>query len=190
MFIKNKKVSKKVIFLSIIFLIVLILFLLEITNTTHIFHKAKFAKAGETHAITASASTKGSSDSAFSNAKGGPAANSAKNSPSPSSDTTLLEPNGTFVSNHRPNLSGSPRPNDMQSSCVTTPGVSCRITFTNGAIVKSLPTRTTDAGGGAYWQWKLQDIGLTAGVWRVDAIASSGSQTKSVSDTIELVVSP
>ena len=190
MLIKNKKISKKIIFLSVILLIGIVILVLEITNTTYIFHKAKFSKSGETHATTANASTKGSSDSASSNAKGGLATNSSKTSPSSSSDQTLIEPSGTFVSNHRPNLSGSPRPNEMQSSCVTTAGVSCRITFTNGSVVKSLPTRTTDAGGGAYWQWKLQDIGLTEGTWRVDAIASSANQTKSVSDTIELVVSP
>src|SRR5688500_16712624 len=39
----------------------------------------------------------------------------------PNPNAVLQEPSGSFVSNHRPNLSGSPAPNTMQSSCITTP---------------------------------------------------------------------
>jgi hypothetical protein len=51
-----------------------------------------------------------------------------------------------------------------------------------------LPPETTDSGGSAYWTWKLQDIGLTEGTWKVQAKATLGSQTKTANDLMDLVV--
>lgn len=104
----------------------------------------------------------------------------------------LLVPNGNFVSNHHPNLSGSPAPNAMTSVCNTSAGASCTITFTNIAtnVIKPLPTQTTDKGGSAYWDWRLQDIGLTTGTWKIEAIARLGNQTQSAQDEMNLEVGP
>lgn len=100
----------------------------------------------------------------------------------------LATPSGTFVSNHHPNLSGSPAPNQIQSVCTTTSGARCTIMFTRGDITKSLPAQMTDSEGTTYWTWKLQDIGLTAGTWHVEAKATLGTQTKTASDYMNLEV--
>lgn len=101
---------------------------------------------------------------------------------------SLVAPTGNFVSNHHPNLSDSPAPNSMTSVCNTSPGASCKIWFTNDGITKSLPSQVTDAGGATYWYWKLQDIGLTAGSWKISATSSMGSDSLSSTDPTALVV--
>jgi cytoskeletal protein RodZ len=186
---KNKKIVKKSPKLKIaavlLAVVVLIIALLELTNTTHVFHAEKASSPNPTHAVTASPDTKGepSPSSPVSSSKTSAADSTASNQP-------LISPQGTFVSNHRPNLSGSPRPNSIQSSCVTTPGVVCLISFTKGSIVKSLPAQKTDGGGGTYWSWKLQDVGITEGTWHISVKATIGSQSKVTEDSIDMVVSP
>jgi len=105
------------------------------------------------------------------------------------SSTSLVAPTGNFVSDHHPNLSGSPAPNSMTSVCNTTPDASCQISFTNGSITKSLPKQVTDAGGVTYWYWKLQDIDLTAGNWSVSATSNLDGSSLSSTDPMTLVVS-
>lgn len=100
----------------------------------------------------------------------------------------LLDPSGTFVSNHSPNLSGSPAPNTIQSTCNTTPGATCTISFTKDGITRQLQAQKTDAGGATYWNWKLQDVGLTEGSWQVSATARLGAQTKTTNDALPLEV--
>lgn len=102
--------------------------------------------------------------------------------------STLIAPSGNFVSNHHPNLSGSPAPNVISSVCTTTPGASCRIIFTKDTVVKSLPAQTTDRGGSTYWSWKLQDVGLSAGTWKVEATSSLAGQSQSTADALNLEV--
>lgn len=111
-----------------------------------------------------------------------------EDSPSPSEDSTPLKPSGTFVSNHRPNLSGSPAPNTITSTCTTTPGASCTIRFSNGDIVKSLPSKTTDSNGNVGWVWKLQDVGLSVGNWKIVAVASIGKNVVEEPDSLDLIV--
>jgi hypothetical protein len=158
---------------------------LEALNITHFFHE-------RTLEVTASPATKGpqpelNSKKADTN-KSGNNSSGVDASNTPSSTVPLETPNGIFVSNHRPNLSGSPAPNQINSVCTTTSGASCTIVFTNGSVIKSLPLETTDSGGSAYWTWKLQDIGLTEGTWKVQAKATLGSQTKTANDLMDLVV--
>lgn len=105
-----------------------------------------------------------------------------------SSGVKPATPVGTFVSNHKPNLSGSPTPNSLNSTCSTTAGMQCTIEFTNGTNTKSLPVKTVDANGNASWDWRLQDIGLTAGSWTITAIASNGTLTSQSSDPLKLEV--
>ena len=64
----------------------------------------------------------------------------------------------------------------------------CTIEFTNGTNTKSLPVKTVDANGNASWDWRLQDIGLTAGSWTITAIASNGTLTSQSSDPLKLEV--
>ena len=119
-------------------------------------------------------------------------ANSGKE-PTPDQSTisqgeTPQAPSGTFVSNHRPHLSGQPTPNTETSTCTTTPGTTCKITFTNGGTIKELPAQKTDAYGNTHWDWSLQSIGLTVGTWKVKAISTNGSLSASSTDSIDLVV--
>jgi hypothetical protein len=141
---------------------------------------------------TASSSTKGSQPAQQheDNASSQDSAKNPTGNPSRSSSFSLVTPTGDFVSNHHPNLSGNPYPNSMSSVCETSPGASCKIVFTNSetGATKELSTQTADAGGAAYWDWKLQDIGLTEGTWKINAVAVSGSQTQSARDPMDLEV--
>ncbi|HSW66042.1 MAG TPA: hypothetical protein VLI54_02805 [Bacillota bacterium] len=101
--------------------------------------------------------------------------------------TSLVAPSGNFVSSHKADLSSVP---SLQSVCVTTPGASCYITFTQGSTTKSLATQTTDRGGAAYWTWKLQDIGITEGNWTITASATLNGETKTGTDALKLEVTP
>jgi hypothetical protein len=121
-------------------------------------------------------------------AKSDSSSSNSSNKPIASSTATLFTPTGDFISNHHPNLSGSPAPNSMSSVCDTTPGASCKITFTQGSTTKALASQTTDANGSTYWYWKLQDIGLGVGSWKVQAIANLNGQAKTASDAMDLVV--
>lgn len=169
------------------------LLILELTHTIHLFHTAQPKEA-----VTANSFTKGENqETSTSNSSASTTSDSQTTTPGDEKTTsnnsravTLLVPTGNFVSNHRPNLSGSPAPNLETSVCNTTPGASCQIIFTNGGITKSLPARTTDRGGAAYWDWKLQDIGLTQGSWQVKAVASLDGQKQTGTDPLAIEVGP
>jgi hypothetical protein len=174
--------------LAILVIAALVVTGLELTNTTHLFHTAPPIDTGPTNSA------------ANSETKGEP----ANPSPSPADDQSppgddksssnpnaaLLTPSGNFVSNHRPNLSGSPAPNSMESTCTTTPGATCQILFTRNGVTKSLDAQTTDRNGSAFWSWKLQDIGLTEGSWQIQAKATLNNQTKTANDSLNLEVGP
>jgi hypothetical protein len=113
---------------------------------------------------------------------------SDQKSPSSTPTTDLLAPSGVFVSDHHPNLGGTPTPNTESSTCNTTPGATCQILFTNGNITKSLQAEVTDVGGAVYWNWNLQDAGVTQGIWSVKAQAKFGDQTKTTVDPLNLDV--
>lgn len=116
------------------------------------------------------------------------AVNSSSDAKTRGTSELLVAPTGNFVSNHHPNLSGSPAPNSMTSVCNTSPGASCQISFTSGGTTKSLPIQVTDAGGVTYWYWKLQDIGLTSGTWKISATSSMNGSSQSSIDSMSLVV--
>lgn len=154
---------------------------------------------GDSNEVPKPASSKGESGttqttdtSSTSVAPGGATTNKDKTSPgSTGSSATLKEPSGTFVSNHKPNLDGSPAPNTISSVCITTPGAICNITFEKNGVTKSLGAKTTDGDGAAYWtSWKLQDVGLSEGSWSITATASLNGQSKNTSDSLSFVVSP
>ena len=102
--------------------------------------------------------------------------------------TKPIAPSGVFVSNHHPNLSGSPAPNTISSTCTTSPGVDCYIELKNGEIVKSLSRQKTDSNGNTSWFWNISDIGLTQGAWTITAIAANGSLQTNSKDPMDLVV--
>ena len=173
-------------------LAILVITTLELTGKIHLFHKrtmtapsaSQYTK-GETGSSTSST---GTSSTQSSTSVGSQQYGSQKNTGDDTS--TLITPSGLFVSNHHPNLSGSPAPNEINSVCTTTPGATCRIEFTKDEVTKSLSSQVTDAGGSAYWNWKLQDIGLTQGEWTVTARATLGSQSATAQDALKLDVQP
>jgi len=107
-----------------------------------------------------------------------------------SSTTLASAPTGTFVSNHRPSLSGKSAPSGEQSACNTVPGATCYIRFTRGAVVKTLPTQTADSNGNVIWDWDVKQAGFDTGSWQITAIASLNGQAKSSSDSLALEVQP
>jgi hypothetical protein len=176
--------GNKKFFLGGLLLVVAVVAGLELAGVTHIFHKkpvlvvsgSSFNTKGEPKNEKGSAgSNSGSTGTSSKTGSGG-------------SPAALIAPSGSFVSNHHPNLSGTPAPNAMSSVCNTTPGASCQISFTKDGVTKSLGAQTADANGATYWNWKLQDIGLTEGTWGVQASATLNGQTKTASDAMDLVV--
>lgn len=113
-------------------------------------------------------------------------------SAAPSLDTSVtpVAPAGTFVSNHRPNLSGSPAPSQENSTCTTTPGAECYIQFENDGVIKLLPAQVTDSNGNTSWDWDVKSLGLSQGSWTITAIAKNGAKTNSSGDEIRLQVQP
>ncbi|HVX48155.1 MAG TPA: hypothetical protein VHA05_02245 [Candidatus Saccharimonadales bacterium] len=108
----------------------------------------------------------------------------------PASTASLQKPYGTFVSNHHPNLGGSPAPSTEQSVCYTAPGASCHIEFTKGSLVKKLPAETADSSGSVTWNWDIKQAGLSTGSWTIKAVASLNGKTMSAQDDLNLEVQP
>lgn len=98
-------------------------------------------------------------------------------------------PSGAFVSNHKPSLS-RPGRNQVSSACDTTEGATCVISFTKGGVTKSLESKKTDKNGSASWDWTLQQLGLSAGTWKIEAKATLNGKSKTATDTLDLEVQP
>lgn len=187
---KNKKPSKK---LLIIILIVLILAAVGFW----LWHKNSSTPTNPTiptntnNPAVANPNVPGGSDENPATEADG-SKDKGSNTPGTAPDTSVqpATPSGQFVSNHEPNLSGHPAPNTETSSCNTTPGVLCKITFTSGSVVKSLPAQRTNANGNTLWtNWTLQNVGLTKGTWQITAVAINGTKSASSKDASPLVVS-
>jgi len=176
-----------------VWLVVLIIGAYFLGRATIFKPAAKVAQTGSSYTKGQPSNTGGSSPSSSQQSSGSSSSSGSQKSGSSGSggsSAVLIAPSGSFVSNHHPSLSGSPAPNTVTSVCNTTPGATCQITFTMDSVTKSLPSQTVDSGGSTYWtNWKLQDVGLTAGSWKVNAIASLNGQTKTASDAMSLVVS-
>lgn len=175
---KKQKNQKKVI---VIATSVILLTVIGLLLAYFLMHKSPAHTSGENSTST---STTTNNSGSISSPKGDTTTTTTSVSPS----TTPTDPTGTFVSNHHPNLSGSPAPNQESSTCSTTPGTKCEIRFTNGNIVKSLPAKTTDSNGNISWDWSLSDIGLTQGEWTITAIATNGNKVATTTDSMLLSV--
>jgi hypothetical protein len=186
-----KNISRKYLFLSAIVVIAIIVAGLEVTNTTHIFHKQKPSPVIPTKISATkptSPSKKGTSDKSAGASTGSPATGNKQGTTS-NSQAALIAPFGTFVSNHKPGQNGAPT--SEQSICNTTPGASCFIQFTNGSVVKILAPQVAGSDGSTFWSWDSKDassIGLTPGSWKVSAVASLNGQTKTSDDSIPLEI--
>jgi len=160
------------------------LLVLEITNTTPLFHNPPPPAIIPT-------SRGGNQNSSLSSPSDDNAGTQNSNSPKSTEGSTqanlpLYAPYGGFVSNHHPGENGSPTAET--SVCNTTPGATCYIRFTKGSAMVSLPAQTTDSKGVTYWYWDVKNAGLTPGDWTITAVASLNSQSKSTRDPLPLTV--
>lgn len=176
--------------LSSIAIVVLLIASLELTNTTHIFHKQK-AVSGT---IPSRSPSKDTSSELKTPNKTAPSASGFEDSPKSATATSgsgapLVAPYGTFVSNHKPSLSGSDGvPSQEQSVCITTPGANCYIVFTQGNVTKRLESKTADSKGAVYWDWDVKEAGLTEGTWIITATSILNGEGKSTKDNLALVI--
>lgn len=187
--VKKPRSRKRLFAASAAGLLVVIIVVLYATNHLpffHLFHRDTKA----TPVVTASSETKGEKTTANTSTKqksssSVPVTGENKN-PASDSTATLLAPTGTFVNTHSVSLDSD---NGMTSNCTTTPGATCKISFTKDGVTKSLPDTTTDAGGTAYWDnWKLKNVGLTKGSWAITATVKLGSKTQIANDAMNLEV--
>lgn len=138
-----------------------------------------------THSTGGSSSDKGETSNSG-NQPGSQTPDSTKNGDDSGAVTLIAPLPGNFVSNHHAKTSDS-----LTSTCTTTPGATCQITFTKDGVTQSLPAETTDAGGSAYWNnWRPVDYSLDAGSWKVQAIATLGSQKLTTDDALSLEIAP
>lgn len=176
---------------TIIGCLVIVFFVLEMTNVTHYFHKQK-ATSGTIPFTNPATDTQTQPKAA--NTTTPPPSSSASNPVSKSEGSVstsspsepLVAPYGTLVSNHYPGQNGTNYAE--KSSCTTTPGAKCYIKFTQGDIVKTLAEQTADVEGNTLWSWDVKQAGLTSGNWTITAVASLGSETKSTQDQKALEV--
>lgn len=193
----NNTLSWVKILLLIVVLALALIAILEISGKTNLFSKP--AQSGIIQIINDDKESKPPEDSTADNEDTPPTENPEQNTPKttpPSSGgpaapgATLTEPYGSFVSNHKPNLSGSPAPSQELSTCSTTPGAKCYIQFTKDGVVKTLPAQTVGSDGSTSWTWDVKEAGLTVGNWEITAIATLSDQTKSTKDDLSLEVRP
>ena len=182
--------------LGLLLLVAIAIMALEVTNTTHLFHKKKVpVTIPATHVISSQQSKK--APSVASSPSGQvqtptEAQNTKVASPSGGSSGATgqapVQPYGTFVSNHMPGQNGSTY--DEESVCDTTPGATCYIQFTNTAsnVSTKLPAQLVSNDGSTIWDWNVKKANLTSGEWRITAVASLNGQTKSADDTKSLVI--
>lgn len=191
---KNKYLRPLPLILTAVAAAILAMTILELTNTTHVFHKRKAV----TSTIPADKSTgSGAADKSRSDSPSTPAENttnppaaSDKSTTPPTSGTELLAPSGNFISNHRPSLGGVPNSSSEESICTTTPGAFCTITFKKDGVTKTLESLQTDNSGTVIWQWDVKSAGFIPGTWTVTATATLNGQTKSTDDLQPLEVQP
>ena len=192
----TKRLTPLLASLLVVCIIIVVFTALELTNTTHFFHHQQ-AVSGTIPSSNPKAQTPTENQSK-------PVSQSPKNNNAAQTTTTsvssnksqapingsLITPYGTFVSNHHPNLDGSPAPSQEQSTCQTSPGASCYITFSNNGVVKTLAAQNTGNDGVAIWNWDISKAGLTEGAWEINVIASLNGATKTANDSMQLEVGP
>ena len=199
--IKQKKLSslKVALFASLLLLIItfIIIATLELFGVTHISKKHVSQKVT---GVTGASQTKGvksigtpskviaQTNQDSQNNENAANANKPVKTPDSPAAAQLIAPWGTFVNQHNVTQYTT-----LGSVCNTTPGATCQIFFTNDTTTKSLPAKTSDAGGAVYWSaWRPNDqnIGLTPGVWHITATATLGGQTQTTDNsTPDLVIS-
>lgn len=176
---------------------ILVVLLIVIASVRFYIHRRNLGSGTIPSTPTAQASTPVNSDKQVGspvqeNTPAPASSDKTKDNPTPSPDSTSspLAPFGTFISNHKPNLGGSPAPSQEQSVCNTTPGATCYIQFTKAGIIKTLGSQKTDNNGSTVWNWDINKAGFSAGSWEVTAFATLNGQTATTKDPLALEVQP
>jgi hypothetical protein len=168
---------------------IIVLAILELTDTTHLLHKAEVKPVGTTgNAYTKGVTQQSESQNQSGTSQSANGADDSSKHPVGTVDTnaTLAAPWGTFANKYQ----GVGLGEQLSSTCNTTPGATCQLLFTKNGITKSLDVENTDSGGAVYWSWNPAGIGLTSGVWHITAKAVLGSQVKTTSnDPLTLEIS-
>lgn len=154
-------------------LLVFLLAILELTNTTLLLHKKPQIVTKTPASSSQTTKTTPSSNQPSSNKV----------------DTTttavLIAPFGNFVSSHHVTMS-----TPIASVCNTTSGATCVINFVSNNVTKSLTTEMADSTGAAYWSnWTPKSINLNIGSWHIQAVATLNGQIKTANDALNLEVS-
>ncbi len=184
---QSSRLRKPAIAVIIVVVSAALVLLSEVSGWTHLFHHAKIVTASQyTKGEPATSSQSTGNNTSSANGTTPPANSSDKSSPN-GSGVELQTPTGTFVSSHTVSTSSN-----ISSACSSTPGATCIISFSNdnGSTI-SLAKEVTDPSGAAYWDsWSPKSIGLTSGTWHISAIASLSGQSKSATDSRDMVVMP
>lgn len=154
---------------------------LEITNTTYIFHKQK-AVSGVVPTTPISNKPSVPSGATTTSNKGQSSTPVSQNTTTSSAE--LVAPWGLFVNNHSRGLSASV--SSEISACNTTAGASCYIEFKQGNVTKTLAAQIADSSGIASWSWDVSKAGLTVGQWQISATATLGGKTLTTQDPLAL----
>jgi len=177
-------------------LVAVVMVILELTNTTYIFHKQKAVSGtipSSNPAVSKYSSPAAANSTASASASQAQDTATSKTPASAGSNGPLVAPYGTFVSNHNPSLSNtSSAPSAEESTCNTTVGASCTITFTNSdGVVKTLDAETADSNGTVIWNWDINNKpAFIPGTWQINVTATLNGQSKSTADPTALTVSP
>lgn len=177
--------------------LVVVITALELSNVTYIFHEkpATSSTIEATNPNQSSGDSNQSSDKQVSTSSPNPSSPDTPTSnkstqPATSDGAAPATPSGSFVSNHSPNLGGSPAPSQIQSVCLTTVGASCTIEFAKDGVTKTLSSQVADSNGAVYWTWDVKQSGFSVGEWRITAKATLNGKTTSATDSINLKVQP
>jgi cytoskeletal protein RodZ len=191
---KRRQSQKKFLLPAIVVAgIIILMLILELTNTTHVFHKkrvpATIPVATRQNNVASTGQSQAKKPSSTLNSTAQTDSQTSKQSSSTGgsgSNLPLIQPYGSFVSNHRPGQDGSPT--TEQSTCNTTSGATCYIQLTNTAtnVTTKLPPQPVDSGNTTTWSWDANK--LTSGSWQIVAVATLNGQTKTTTDPTSLEV--
>lgn len=98
----------------------------------------------------------------------------------------LVKPYGIFSSSHL--IDTENHNSTIESSCNTNQFVNCEIKFHSDSTTRSLPTHKTDADGYTNWYWSVTSLGLSKGVWGIEAVVSYNGIIISNFDSTDLTI--
>ncbi|SRR6266567_2921838 len=188
-FLRRKERQRILKFLALLVLLILVLGFGSWRLFYHHTKKITVIQTTESAAPTVNTPKTQPTTSSPSSSRSAPPINTTKShqtagstSPSTTSNSPPAKPSGTFVSNHNPDLSGTAPYGTEDSVCITSPGATCYIEFSNNGDIKKLPAQVADANGVCHWTWNVQQAGFSQGSWTITTIATLNSQSINTQD--------